>query len=807
MSGINRSSDVSCPCRGHAAPGFCEESVAVGGGNELRASLAGTVGVDAAEPVCLSVAPVPLVVRVALVRGHVDDRKDTLLPTSAFKEVRRPENVGRERAEWVGVGGTNEGLRGKVEHTLRLVICEDLRHLCGIADIADDRIGTASHVGTLKEARSVGGGSQRKTRHLRPQSSEPDGQPAALEPRVARHEDTTVLVDLQGAGSTSRVGRSHRGRNTGVAGKLGSRVEQSRTTDTRRDEVSLNKLVVAAVTSLAVSIVAIIASFFAGFDVTDEGSLLYAFAWGEEAIHLSPFYLPVSHVGELFGHRLVGYRFLNLSLILAGAVAVALAAPTRCVDRAWQQRVVTIALVCQASLVVYAFTSVLHYNNVIAVGVSLWVAGTLRVRAEATTRVGYAALVVAGALVLFARPPVGLLFCVLTPPALWLIARDTRVRHGLVAWGVATFLLVGIAGYVYREPLAGVWSLYVLHLTSSHTGLLGQYLRQTALFLVSLAASAFIVEAVRRRPRLGVAALGICLLVAAISIPMLDLIDPLAAQRDKLVYLLVVLLASIALHSVWRIRRRAACPGTGLSGDWVLPIICFGPALLSGVSSNGNIFRYAGYCMGVLALPTIAFLKDATEGYRRYRHVTFAAICLLAGATLVMIYLGQYRFPYRTGPFEVQREETAVPRLSGVRIEEPLRGSLDALRERLDAVGFDRNRDRLFAYPDLPGFAAALALRSYAYPWVYSGYVDVDELNCGLLALSDTTRTRNVWLLLGAPLAGTLRQCVHRHLQAAPDLKRQGIGSLRHYRNERDLDLELIGPYRLLSDDEAPAWP
>ena len=64
-------------------------------------------------------------------------------------------------------------------------------------------------------------------------------------------------------------------------------------------------------------------TFFKHYDYTDEGLYHYLLIWGPEGTFMSPFYILFHYLGILWGHHIVGYRFLNLVMILASTFFLA----------------------------------------------------------------------------------------------------------------------------------------------------------------------------------------------------------------------------------------------------------------------------------------------------------------------------------------------------------------------------------------------------------------------------------------------------------------------------------------------------
>jgi hypothetical protein len=580
-------------------------------------------------------------------------------------------------------------------------------------------------------------------------------------------------------------------------------------------------IIVLLVCLVTLVVLVVAASFFSGFDFTDEGLLLYVLTHGDDATHISPFYLLFSEIGATFDHLLIGYRFLNLMLLICASILLGWSY-VACFARGASGAglVGVVALVMLASLANYAFGPTLTYNTVSAIAAYLWASGALMTfsvhqRGMAVHGIGrlpVALLTTAIFLALVARPPFGVVLLVFT--GIFFFALNARSK---VPWNSGATSVMGLSvglslGFclLHTEAIAAIAGMYRLHASSSHTGVIFQYCRQ-ALVFVLVAMVAYALLHLARRVLVWASHLQVAMFfllgLVMVAISADRLVELLALQRDKVVYAMVVVFTDLAAETIRRTWSRL--PGRGLrlhetfwNEEVALLWICFLPAFLSGLSTNGNLFRYAGFSMGLLALPSIGCLYRTTNGFRSHNTRSLLFGGSLFSIVLLLSVLGQYYAPKRNSSYLQQTYLSQSPYLAHVRVEPDIGKGIDALREALTEFGFDFHRDRLLAYPDLPGFIAASGAQAFGYPWVYTGYAEIDELNCGFVEMTRTRDVENVFLLLGSDMGEALSECVFDRIERLPETRARALGGGYHYRDEMEYRLRISGPYALRSHAE-----
>lgn len=110
---------------------------------------------------------------------------------------------------------------------------------------------------------------------------------------------------------------------------------------------------------------------------------------------------------------------------------------------------------------------------------------------------------------------------------------------------------------------------------------------------------------------------------------------------------------------------------------------------------------------------------------------------------------------------------------------------------------FNFDKDRLFAYPDLPGFIAATGAKSFGNAWSFTGYPNSDRSNCVNINLEPVGEVRYVYLLQGDSLGTVLRSCLLKKLVPSANMERRNLGTGMHYRNGNYYHLSIIGPYEM----------
>ncbi len=159
-----------------------DEAAAPAGDRQFGAGLAGTVGIVAAEPIGLAVAPGPLLIGIHLVGGDHHHGAGVGEGPERFQQVEGAEHVGAPGAYRIGVAAAHQGLGGEVKHDLRLHTEYTALHSLLITQfdqILREFQPQAGEEGLIRIRR------QGQAVHLGTKLLEPEGQPGAFEAGMA----------------------------------------------------------------------------------------------------------------------------------------------------------------------------------------------------------------------------------------------------------------------------------------------------------------------------------------------------------------------------------------------------------------------------------------------------------------------------------------------------------------------------------------------------------------------------------------------------------------------------------------------
>ena len=166
---------------------------AVRGRHQLLAALRGAVGIMPAHRIVLAVGVILLAVFVALVAG--DHHHGTGVPGLAhgLQHMRRAAHVGVHRLDRLRVRPPHQRLRRQMKHRVGTKFPRQRRHPLPVPDVRrlvpDQRGQIRAHKRAILRL-----GLQPDPQDLRAQPVQPERQPRAFEPRVARQPDAPAAI-------------------------------------------------------------------------------------------------------------------------------------------------------------------------------------------------------------------------------------------------------------------------------------------------------------------------------------------------------------------------------------------------------------------------------------------------------------------------------------------------------------------------------------------------------------------------------------------------------------------------------------
>lgn len=555
---------------------------------------------------------------------------------------------------------------------------------------------------------------------------------------------------------------------------------------------------------------ALVVSFTRGFDLTDEGFMLELFANGRQGNFVSFFHVLVHPLALLVGHRLLVYRLLD-GVMFVGAVVVVVHAVLRYGGPfpAWEdapRRRVLQGLVA-AGLTWFAWAGrywwsypTLGYSSAPGAMALVSLAGLLGCvhGPSGRVRAAWSAVLAVVALVVFAcRPPAGCVLWGVQAAAMVvggrLLARRQRsdLVAALVAY-VAASALVFLPFLVVVEPqLRRIleWVVPAMR-ASTHQSLFMvepvDLVRLAACALVSYVVGLLLAEG--RGWVVGVATVAGCLTGYRVAL-----------VRGPL------FLATACAVGVGVLALRGESGGLRASATVVWGGTVLAVTLSCAVGANVEVFT-SGTCLtaalGAWCLTLAARMPDGRRSL-----VAVAALVvvgMLAGVRAIVV--GRFRAPYRTPPWTALVAGSRNARvLAGVGLDPADAENIDALIAALRERGFDAGRDRLVAYPDLPGFVAVCGARPLGSSWLFTRYGNVDAANLAWLESEPLEGIRHVYLILGARPSPPLRDFLDGRLRPLPETGTEALGrGAFHERDRFSYRLFLSGPYAVATPEVPP---
>lgn len=533
----------------------------------------------------------------------------------------------------------------------------------------------------------------------------------------------------------------------------------------------------------------IFASFF-HFDFTDEGYSFYVLTQGSLARFLSPFYLLGHTVGALWGHGFLGYRLFQIFLTtLSTGLMAWFIFPLLSYSQNRYARVLLVFSLLILSFSCSTIFIVFSYNHLAVFSLMLWIIAVGQFQSRQKW-LG-AMLAVAVILAFFSRPPFGVFLAGFS--VLYLVYR--RYTHGLLVYMGAGALLALVFLGMFFPVWVDLFSLVSVQVQTSHHGIFTKDLGFLAgFFSVALAISGVFWGVFVFRRSYRIRCLGVGLAVVYFT-AVLIMQGVFRYGEGELRH--SIMIASTVVPMVVFIERR----------DWQLlrySLFFWVLALAAVLGTNTNVFTLMTvYSLSVFILPLHFVLDRLTEGFSQYKRFVFpflGVLWMMMGVIVVHnTLLGAYRNAPGFLPSQVSRLN---PAMQYIHLEPTLAKNLDELKLRLVTLGFDFQRDGLFAYPDLPGYISGVGARSFGSSWNSTGYPREIEGIEAYLKLEPIRPFRDIYILKGVEFSGPLLQCLDRYL--VPDPARFGryaVGDPSwHYRNDMPIDLVLEGPYKLRSN-------
>lgn len=536
----------------------------------------------------------------------------------------------------------------------------------------------------------------------------------------------------------------------------------------------------------------VVTAFFHYFELADEGLYLYLGIQGHHAFFLTPYHILGHYVGNLFGHQLLGYRFLRL-VVLLGSTAFFGVTGWRLFFKDRKEDSLYAFLIFLVSLMITIFYSLVQtmafsYNAMAYLGVALWLGSFFALLGSG--RVVFHGILMGIALVLsaYARPPLGIallimdyVFCAVSLK----FYRFSFWRLMRVKW-VVVLVCAGLSWLFFSDFFKVVPVIMALHGGASHEHLLINMLKTfkinvlNVLMYVEIFALFFVWNP---RSKLGLMMLLVSgILYAAFSwylqaIYRYELFGMLAGM-------LVFVSSVILLYNLYEQRIASTFPDQEFLKNIFFFAVCSSLAIMSSLGTNIDIMVHATeHAFPILAFPFMCVAMRFSNGFRERLIPTLACLGILYASAIVLILHNTVIEAYRIPPNELSSEQRYYskqsPYMKGIRLSKPMATNIDAILTELKASGFDPLQDRVMAYVDVPGFVGVTGAQSFGIAW---GGCEEDHagsipLMRGYFDLEPYSRPiRYVYVLINHEIDPEVRNKMDELLTPAPGFHKKLLG-------------------------------
>lgn len=589
-------------------------------------------------------------------------------------------------------------------------------------------------------------------------------------------------------------------------------------------------------------------SFFFNFDMQDEGYFNYLSQQGlNGSPSLSFFYLFTHHIGALFNHKLIFYRLINfIFLVLTGIYFIFSIKIFKLQSKTdTDSLIIMLSFNGIATLNYFVYSPTPDYNSFAVISAGGWAASVLQFLSSLKDRNNkrYFWVLLIGVFIFLAissRFTFGIPLYVFTVFLFIIFKYSYSIRISLDLCLLSIWMLImSMAVYFYLTPesieeIKGWFSYYssANRFNNSQSSdfiiLISIYLKQInkffynqvsffILFLVSyLFLKKIIIKTSGENPNEKNEMLFSVLKNAILICFLVFIIDRNSkliltqnfhhyigwtySQEIYAALIVLVIYYMIKLHNNKYKKNRLV----------IFLVVVIG--LMHPAGTGVNFFNVSSYALFLPAGLFICLYYTETGGFRRDKLTLFLIILISTVQIGFNVLYEQIIFTKRNGPYTEQTDYSMFsPYLYGIKIEKDMAEHIDHLYLLLNKTGFDFERDRIFAFADVPGLLSATGAKAFGEPWIFvennltAGYVQSWSRACSAINLCNKKNIRHVYILNTNyyPMPDEIVSCLDEKITPVTDGKfsvhKLGKGIYHWFNKEVVYNITLEGPYTLIS--------
>jgi len=581
-------------------------------------------------------------------------------------------------------------------------------------------------------------------------------------------------------------------------------------------------------------------SFFSNFCILDEGHHFYLNQNGSLAKSGLITYQIISNaLGSLFNHKLIYYRFCNLSLFLIMSAYCTLAIKKfffKEIKFGKASLITLYSFITISSFTIFTWYSSLNYYNLTIISTMGWLSSLLlyaSISSSKEYKLKYTYLFLLAFFTIttiiskfsFGIP---LVFASLFTLLLWhkkicmrpfieislfctflIIILGTFYSLNIEYWN--NFFLVFKDYFMPKENLeningrAGALYLIKRYYSDIYTFLMGRDVERILsqmLYIYFIPASVLITYNKNLRLWLILRiyiVLYICYIALASLPSFITTHDEIIRNRPEgsnFILLIAYTISSLFYLIKYRSDKKIV--------SFIFCFIVCGICITNPFGTDLNFVRIAAISNIFVFIPFISFVCFETEVFKKNKIFVLAIMISLSLIVGISTFRAQFLYYYRTHLYLKQDTYSKYsPYLTGIKVEKELADNIDNIITSLKENNFDYEHDRIFDYEDLVGYLAAIGAKSFGQPWnitykpVHDLYNDKYQRTCYFIELENTKNINNIWILKTnkAESNEALNSCFFNKLTKQNNFKEIYIGNMLHAWHG-NINIYLEGPYK-----------
>jgi len=577
----------------------------------------------------------------------------------------------------------------------------------------------------------------------------------------------------------------------------------------------------------------------------DEGALLYYLSQGYSDVTFNAFHILPNLIGKLFNHSILGYRILNLVLLLICAKYATCKIYSFVNNKEKSSKLDTVCnflVVGLFTLFFYCYIPTISYNSTITLAIFLWIGSFCSLmNSKNLDKKNKSDLVIFSLSIFMALSSriffgISLILLSLLISIFLSLEKQSRIKINL--WVLVSLLISSILFYclisfgnlIYLSKISSSFALSShTDLVSSYVSFLNKYFNK--IFPVKIFLASLLVFVVHLFLKFNTSIKKNRFLLLFHSIQYLSIIIIFFLSFKKiikelgdfyvisgapssmssqillnifsliLIFNLIYILYQLILYlqsNELEIRDLAL-------KKFLLTLIIVLAVLSSPVGTNSNLLVFSALSIGPFSLPLVNFFRNTSLKFKFKYFFELALIFLIASSLLIIIYKEQILHYRRNAEYKEQTHHSiSSSKLKNILIEQRVADNIDAINVYLEEIGFNYESDRLISYPDMPGYIAATNAKTYGPVWFFGEFSDVKEMhkidirNCSELINEVDDKTKYLYVILGGEFSSGFNGCFNVKFKKASNFKERYIGDDYNYFNKRYMKLRILGPYGII---------